>query len=304
MKPKIRRVGQGILIDTGKVKYALDKVSRRIGADYNLISHAHIDHLPRKPLGKVYATKETLYLAKLRGYEYITTLDEVKDIDLIDSGHILGSTAFLIEGKILYTGDINLNDRIFLRGFRPPKCDFLIIEATYGDPVFRFGSFNELLDRLLKTISRYLIEGRNIVIEAFPLGKLQLILYALRWVKNVYLSNTVYKYAKAYHELGYLKTNKNVFEEDNISEPFILLTEFIRSESPVLAYNPVRIRLSGWMARMRSQKGLPISDHADFNDLIKTIEMVEPKHIYVAYGFSKKFSEILRNKGYDAEPLL
>ena len=304
MKPKIRRAGQGILIDTGNAKYALDKVSRRIGADFNLITHAHIDHLPRMPAGKVYATRETLYLAKLRGYEYLTTLEDVKDIDVVNSGHILGSSAFLIEGKILYTGDINLNDRIFLRGFRPPKCDYLIIEATYGDPIFRFGNFNELLDKLLKMISAHLIEGRNIVIEAFPLGKLQLILHALRWVKNVYLSNTVYKYATAYRELGYLKTDKVVFKEDNISEPFILLTEFIRENSFITPYNPVRIKLSGWMARIRSQTGLPISDHADYNDLIKTVETVEPKHIYVAYGFSKKFSEILRNRGYEAEPLL
>ena len=49
--------------------------------------------------------------------------------------------------------------------------------------------------------------------------------------------------------------------------------------------------------------GIPISDHVDFNGLIKTIEEVEPKKIYVAYGYSYKFSKVLSDMGYTAEPL-
>lgn len=304
MSPIIKKVGHGILVNTGHKKYALDKVPRNIGVDYNLISHAHIDHLPYNPIGKVYASEETLYLARERGYKYSSIIDSLQDVEMIDAGHILGSKAFLIEGKILYTGDVNLNDRIFLRGFKPPKTDILIIEATYGHPAFRFGEFNKLLDKLLKLISRYIIEGRNVIIEAFPLGKLQLILHALRWVKNVYLSEKVYRYTLAYKKLGYLHMTKEVFN-DNPSEPFILLTEFTRRDDYYQEkYSPVKIKLSGWVARTRNKLGLPISDHADYNDLIKIVESVEPKEIYVAYGYSRRFSEILRNMGYKATPLL
>ena len=65
----------------------------------------------------------------------------------------------------------------------------------------------------------------------------------------------------------------------------------------------MRILLSGWAVRSR-QLGIPLSDHADFPGLLKIVDDVEPKKIYVAYGYSKRFSEILRYMGYDAEPLI
>ena len=305
MNIAVKKAGQGILVSTGRYRYALDKVSGRVGADYNLITHAHIDHLPYNPSGKVYTSKETLYLASVRGFKYRNIADNIKDIEIIDAGHIAGSKSFLIEGKILYTGDINLNDRIFLKGFKPPKADILIIEATYGQPGFKFGRFNKLLDKLLSTISRYILEGRNIVLEAFPLGKLQLISSILKWVKNVYVTEEIHKYNLAYRRLGLPIEDKDIIDYETIEEPFILLSQFINSESGFLKrYNPVRIRLSGWVVRYRRGLGIPLSDHADYNDLIKIVETVEPKKIYVAYGYSNRFSKDLRMLGYDAEPVL
>ena len=303
MSIRILKAGQGILINTGHTRYALDKVSGNVAADYNLITHAHIDHLPYNPRGRVYASKETLHLARLRGYRYRRVVEEVKDVEDIDSGHILGSKAFLIEGKILYTGDFNIWDRLFLKGFKPPKTEILIIEATYGAPDFIFGEFNKLLDKLLSTISRYILEGRNIVLEAFPLGKLQLISEVLKNVKNVYLHNEVYKYNRAYKELGYIKEEKRVFKPGYVDTPFILLSPIRRLGTEFMErYDPVSIYLSGWAVRMR-RLGIPISDHVDFNGLIKTIEEIEPKKIYVAYGYSLKFSKILSDMGYNAEPI-
>jgi len=305
MNITIKKAGQGILVSTGKFKYALDKVSGRVGADYNLITHAHIDHLPYNPRGKVYASKETLYLASIRGFKYKSIADSIRDIEAIDAGHIAGSKSFLIEGKILYTGDINLNDRLFLKGFKPPKADILIIEATYGQPSFKFGRFNKLLDRLLSIISRYILEGRNIILEAFPLGKLQLISSILKWIKNVYVTKEIHKYNLAYHRLGLPIEDKDIVDLESIQEPFILLSQFINNESTVLKrFNPIRIRLSGWVVRYRKGLGIPLSDHADYNDLINIVESVEPKKIYVAYGYSNRFSEALRRLGYDAEPVL
>jgi Cft2 family RNA processing exonuclease len=48
------------------------------------------------------------------------------NFELIPSGHILGSTALRIHsdhGRILFTGDFCPRDRLFLKGFRPPKAE-------------------------------------------------------------------------------------------------------------------------------------------------------------------------------------
>jgi len=66
-------------------------------------------------------------------------------------------------------------------------------------------------------------------------------------------------------------------------------------------YNAVQLTLSGWMVRSRS--GLPLSDHADFYDLIRVVDKVSPKKVYTMFGFADRLAHHLRNYGYDAEPL-
>ena len=298
---EIKKIGDGILVNYRGKRYAIDKIPKRVTADYYLISHAHIDHLPSIRNTRVVASEETIKLAEIRGYKYIKEKDrEIKDIECINSGHILGSKAFLIDGKILYTGDINIQNRLFLNGFNPPQAEILLIEATYGDKKYVFGEFHSLVDKLFYKISKILLVGRNIFIQAYPLGKTQLITEILNWYPKTYISPHVYRFNKIYCKYGKLK---NVGKKWNgyPEEPFILIGGN-GDYKLVEKYKPVSIRLSGWMV-LNQVKGIPISDHADFYDLIRTVDKVSPSKIYTVYGFANKFAEHLKKYGYDAEPL-
>ena len=44
---------------------------------------------------------------------------------------------------------------------------------------------------------------------------------------------------------------------------------------------------------------LPLSDHADFDELLELIERVGPKKIFTHHGY-REFAETLRGKGLDA----
>jgi Cft2 family RNA processing exonuclease len=44
---------------------------------------------------------------------------------------------------------------------------------------------------------------------------------------------------------------------------------------------------------------LPLSDHADFDELLELIERVRPRKIYTHHGY-REFAETLRGKGLDA----
>jgi len=299
-KIDIKKSGYGVYLKIDNRRYGLDRIDTKRDVDYNLISHAHYDHLPTKARGRVIASEETLKLAELRGRRYYNIVDDPKDIELFETGHILGSTAFLIEGKVLYTGDINDNDRIILKGFKPPQAEILIIEATYGSPEYIFGEFKKQVNMLLRFISRNIVQGRNIVLKAYPLGKPQIISILLKKLKNVYYTKRVERYNNAYRKIAGLKIPEKNFNE-RLEEPFVLLAASNEDLKHLESYDPIEVRLSGWTLKFGG--GLPISDHSDYRGLVKIVDRVSPKKIYTIYGYAEKLAMILRENGYDAEPL-
>ena len=44
-----------------------------------------------------------------------------------------------------------------------------------------------------------------------------------------------------------------------------------------------------------------LSDHADYDGLIRLVETVRPQKTYVVHGYARTFARDLRNRGYDAE---
>jgi putative mRNA 3-end processing factor len=69
--------------------------------------------------------------------------------------------------------------------------------------------------------------------------------------------------------------------------------------------NPCRIIMTGW-AMLKNAKyrygvdhALPLSDHADFDELMELIERVRPRKIFTHHGY-REFAETLRGKGLDA----
>jgi putative mRNA 3-end processing factor len=74
--------------------------------------------------------------------------------------------------------------------------------------------------------------------------------------------------------------------------------------------NPQTAFASGWMAvrgnrrRHGYEKGFVLSDHADWNELLKTIQETEAKKIYVTHGQNDTLARYLREEMYiDADPL-
>ena len=49
-------------------------------------------------------------------------------------------------------------------------------------------------------------------------------------------------------------------------------------------------------------QAIPLSDHADFSELVEYVRKARPRKIYTVHGFTE-FVESLREMGFDAEPL-
>jgi DNA ligase-1 len=48
----------------------------------------------------------------------------------------------------------------------------------------------------------------------------------------------------------------------------------------------------------------PLSDHADFNELIEFVRQVRPRRVFTTHGFATDFAATLRDLGFDAEALV
>ena len=125
----------------------------------SFVSHAHADHAAafRYPDLIKYATAQTHSLLEAMGWKIegawrqISIGDKVKvgDIEVVvhNAGHILGSVQFEAatpEGTILYTGDFNMGDSYTVDAAEPVSCDILVLETTFGAPMFSFPKRREI----------------------------------------------------------------------------------------------------------------------------------------------------------------
>ena len=71
---------------------------------------------------------------------------------------------------------------------------------------------------------------------------------------------------------------------------------------------PVSIGVTGWAVdpacrwRLGVDYAVPLSDHADFDELIECVERVEPGVVYCTHG-PAEFVTCLRKRGHNAHPL-
>jgi len=166
----------GILVKYSGKKFSLDpRIAEK--ADYIFVSHAHSDHLHRASNSeKIISSNETVELASLRGYE-MKNVEKVEGVELLDSGHILGSRCINIDDEVIYTGDIAGRERGFMRRPRLKHAEVLIIETTYGSPEYVFPPTAFIVKEVNRLISSCYDKGYPVVLMGYTVGKAQLLSY-------------------------------------------------------------------------------------------------------------------------------
>ena len=291
------------------------------------ISHAHSDHLGVHEHAIV--TPATRALADYRvGLRGVTALAYHADyrfcpettLRLLPAGHVLGSAMLHVtrpEGTLLYTGDFKLRDCLTVGRAEPAEADVLVMESTFGQPFFRFPPWRTVVDRLLELVASAVKSGRQPIVMGYSLGKAQAITRILTGAGfPVTVHGAVFNTNRIYEELGvrlgsYKRYNAGDFhgpralpvEERGVlvAPPSVARTGFVTRFD-----NPCRIVLTGWAVLKNAQyrygvdHALPLSDHADFDELLGLVERVRPRKVYSHHGFTE-FADTLRRRGYDAE---
>jgi len=307
---RIYKKNKGILLIENNLRISLD--TDDYDSHLSFISHAHADHLPKK-VNRLYASRETIALSKFRGLKYDSIIEEDRNLAMFDSGHILGSKSLLVNDKILYTGDICVRERGYLKGAEAVNCKVLIIESTYGISYFKFPPLEEILSETKRLIEKNLASGRHIALCGYELGKAQLLTYLFNNYKPLIIHDIIFEINRIYRKLGI-----DLKDKDSIRLSEAETNGFLKKDPHVIIlpmnpkysreiknkYKTVSIAFTGWsLIRKETNEYdfmFPLSDHSDFYELVDYVKKCNPELVATFHGYSREFAKYLKNLGFKA----
>lgn len=292
--------------------------SKRV-KEFGFISHGHTDHIARHK--KIICSEPTADFIKIRlkNPNYLplkyTQPHQINGatITLHPAGHILGSSQIKIDSdglSLLYTGDFRISPAKTVETFEFVKSDILIMETTFGRPHYKFPSRESMEAQLLELCTSTLRAGKTPVIFAYTLGKSQ---EALKIISDagfpVAADYPILRFVPIYQKYGIEFQKFTKFRQNQADNAVLLLPVNARYRKEYKNSSKYfTIYLSGWgidqsaQYRLGVDRVLPLSDHADYDELIQLVETTRPQKIYCTHGF-EDFVATLNNAGYKAELL-
>lgn len=282
------------------------------------ISHAHTDHMARHELA--FCTPATAALYQRRyGARPTRAMPLGETVEIGDfrlsthpAGHVLGSAMLLVDDgreRLLYTGDFKLGPSATAEPAAPPRADVLVMESTYGNPRYRLPPREAAIEQLLTIVRGLLAAGRTPVVEAYVLGKSQevtkiLTSGGLRVVQHP----LVHDISEVYRQHGCDLGDVGLYDGPPHGAVVVSPPRWQKGAGLPGLKGAVRIAVTGWATdpTWRLRRGydyaVPLSDHADYDELLECIERVQPRTIYCTHG-PEEFVACLRRLGHDARPL-
>ena len=300
-------------------------------SDRVVVTHGHADHA-RPGHGEVIATPETLAIMAARYGENFcqkrTPLRYGESLDMGDvtirmepAGHVLGSAQIVIDhdgNRVVVSGDYKRKQDPTCAPFKPIPCDVFVTEATFALPVFSHPDPDGEVKKLIHSLAVF--PDRCHVIGAYSLGKAQRLIALLRQhghQRPIYLHGAQQKLCQLYQDLGVdlgdlrpaTAGEKGKPRADLAGEIVIAPPSAIADKWARRLPDPLVVMASGWMQiRQRAKQSgveMPIilSDHADWHDLLATIDEINPGEVWVTHGREDALIRALGLKGIKARAL-
>lgn len=287
--------------------------------DFGFVSHAHFDHM--RLHREILCSKPTAQLiqTRLRQAEtHFITPDYGEpqhrnqlDYKLLPAGHVFGSAMLWATDQkesLLYTGDFKLRESQSSELCQPEPADTLIMETTFGLPHYQFPPAKETLKQIIQFCRETLDDGEIPILLGYSLGKSQEILASLDEAHlPVLLHASIYDITQAYEKLGVKFPPYEKYEPSKLpGHVFLCPPHLNHSRFIETLPNKRTAMITGWalepnaIFRYQCDYAFPLSDHADYNELLAMVEKVKPKRILTVHGYAKQFAADLRTRGWDA----
>ena len=289
------------------------------------VSHAHSDHTADHREVILSEPTARLMTARMGGkrIEHALKFNEPQTfqrggnefrITLVPAGHIFGSAMSLIECEgesLLYTGDFKLRRGLSAEPCQPVRADVLIMETTYGRPQYHFPPTEDVMRGVVRFCKEALDNDETAVLYGYSLGKSQEILCALADAElPIVLHGTVFNMTKVYEQFGHCFPAYEKYEACHAHSKVLLCPPNVAGSAMLRSLGKTRRAvLTGWAVdsgckyQYRCDAAFPMSDHADYPDLIEFVKQVQPKRVFTLHGFAGDFAATLRGIGFEASAL-
>jgi Cft2 family RNA processing exonuclease len=288
-------------------------------ADFAFVSHAHFDHARKH--GRILTTAETALLYRQRFPSVPTRVlpfgRRVKfgdaTVELFPSGHMLGAAQILVEvdgTRIIYTGDFKVYPNLTCPPLETRRCDVLIMESTYGDPSYSFPPQNEVYVRIISFVKRAFADRNVPVLIGYAMGKSQeAVMLMQQHGFDVCVDTPVSKMCQLYRVAGVNLKPTSHYQHTSLEGKVVVVSpQTTRNDEFRQLKRKRSLFLTGWSVGKKkgfvasADGGLPLSDHADYTQLLAYVDECRPSKILTLHG-DARFAELLRDLGFDAEYL-
>ena len=289
-----------------------------------VITHAHSDHA-RRGHGAYLAQAQGEGVLRARlsadirlqavAYGETVSINGVR-VSLHPAGHVLGSAQVRLEhaGRVwVASGDYKLDPDPTCAPFETVRCDVFITESTFGLPIYRWPSGDDLFADMSAWWRANADAGRASVVYAYAFGKAQRVLAGVdASVGPLVCHGAVQVLNDAYRAAGVALPATHRVTDDGLA-PADLRRALVVAP-PSAAGTPWLRRFgdqadafaSGWMqvrgARRRRgvDRGFVLSDHADWPSLQRAIAATGAERVIVTHGSVPVMVRWLREQGLDA----
>jgi Cft2 family RNA processing exonuclease len=287
------------------------------------ISHAHSDHA-RGYSETLIGTPVSLELYRMRWPEDEGRPQRLIGLDFGQSlawngarltcypaGHILGAAQLLVEfgaERLVYSGDIKLRAPLCGAATEVVPCDRLILESTFGLPIYHFLSRDEAREEIVGFAKECLEEGATPAFLGYPLGRGQEVAYALAQAGiPLAVHGAIAKFLPNYERAGYAVPGWEALDTKQVQGKALVVVPGMRRLLEASGKDIRVAYVSGWArldnARLRAgaEKLIPYSDHCSYAELIEMVTASGARHVDVIHGYTEAFAGILRERGIHAE---
>ena len=292
-----------------------------------LITHAHADHA-RPGCDEYWATTSSAGILRQRLGQSINlrTLNYKQQqqignavVSFHSAGHVLGSAQIRLEvnGEVwVVSGDYKRCPDPSCEPFDPVPCDVLITEATFALPIYRWSDGATLAHSIKEWWQGD--RSRPSLLFCYAFGKAQRVMAELAAIgvdDEVLLHGAVETVTRHYRDLSVpMVPNRPVSElprKESLAGRLVLAPPSAHRSSWMRRFPaPQTAFASGWMAvrgarrRKGYERGFVLSDHADWQGLIRTVKESGARRVYVTHGQNDVLARYLNEvEGIQAAPL-